>query len=53
MLTLSQNIAQLEAQVERVTREKVSVTHQLEEIQSQLTSREMDITKVQREISVY
>lgn len=46
MLTLSQNIAQLEAQVERVTREKVSVTHQLEEIQSQLTSREMDITKV-------
>ncbi|KAK2499304.1 hypothetical protein MC885_006875, partial [Smutsia gigantea] len=46
MLTLSQNIAQLEAQVERVTREKVSVTHQLEEIQSQLTSRETDITKV-------
>ncbi|XP_019602382.2 serologically defined colon cancer antigen 8 isoform X2 [Rhinolophus sinicus] len=46
MLTLSQNIAQLEAQVEKVTREKVSAINQLEEIQSQLTSQEMDVTKV-------
>ncbi|XP_016006725.2 serologically defined colon cancer antigen 8 isoform X3 [Rousettus aegyptiacus] len=46
MLTLSQNIAQLEAEVEKVTREKVSAVNQLEEIQSQLSSREMDVTKV-------
>lgn len=52
MLTLSQNIAQLEAEVEKVTREKVSAVNQLEEIQSQLSSREMDVTKVQREILV-
>lgn len=53
MLTLSQNIAQLEAEVEKVTREKISAVHQLEEIQNQLASREMDVTKVQREILVY
>lgn len=52
MLTLSQNIAQLEAEVEKATREKVSAINQLEEIQSQLTSREMDVTKVPREILV-
>ncbi|KAM5301146.1 serologically defined colon cancer antigen 8 isoform 3-T4 [Glossophaga mutica] len=46
MLTLSQNIAQLEAQVEKLTREKVSAVNQLEEIQNQLASREMDATKV-------
>ncbi|XP_006914321.1 serologically defined colon cancer antigen 8 isoform X2 [Pteropus alecto] len=46
MLTLSQNIAQLEAEVDKVTREKVSAVNQLEEIQSQLSSREMDVTKV-------
>ncbi|XP_057584135.1 serologically defined colon cancer antigen 8 isoform X5 [Hippopotamus amphibius kiboko] len=46
MLTLSQNIAQLEAQVEKVTREKISAVNQLEEIQNQLASQEMDITKV-------
>ncbi|XP_016056883.1 PREDICTED: serologically defined colon cancer antigen 8 [Miniopterus natalensis] len=46
MLALSQNIAQLEAQVEKVTREKVSAINQLEEIQNQLASREMDVTKV-------
>lgn len=38
MLTLSQNIAQLEAEVEKVTREKISAVHQLEEIQNQLVS---------------
>ncbi|XP_017387433.1 serologically defined colon cancer antigen 8 isoform X4 [Cebus imitator] len=46
MLILSQNIAQLEAQVEKVTKEKISAVNQLEEIQSQLASREMDVTKV-------
>ncbi|XP_036718947.1 serologically defined colon cancer antigen 8 isoform X5 [Balaenoptera musculus] len=46
MLTLSQSIAQLEAQVEKITREKISAVNQLEEIQNQLTSREMDVTKV-------
>ncbi|XP_012299120.2 serologically defined colon cancer antigen 8 isoform X7 [Aotus nancymaae] len=46
MLLLSQNIAQLEAQVEKVTKEKISAVNQLEEIQSQLASREMDVTKV-------
>ncbi|XP_032245263.1 serologically defined colon cancer antigen 8 isoform X2 [Phoca vitulina] len=46
MLSLSQNIAQLEAQVEKVTREKISAINQLEEVQNQLTSKEMDVTKV-------
>ncbi|XP_074241520.1 serologically defined colon cancer antigen 8 isoform X8 [Saimiri boliviensis] len=46
MLLLSQNIAQLEAQMEKVTKEKISAVNQLEEIQSQLASREMDVTKV-------
>lgn len=32
--------------MEKVTREKVSAVNQLEEIQSQLSSREMDVTKV-------
>ncbi|XP_047610866.1 serologically defined colon cancer antigen 8 isoform X2 [Phacochoerus africanus] len=46
MLTLSQNIAQLETQVEKATREKISAVNQLEEIQNQLASQEMDVTKV-------
>ncbi|KAM9212769.1 serologically defined colon cancer antigen 8 [Dugong dugon] len=46
MMILSQNIAQLEAQVEKVTREKISAINQLEEVQNQLVSREMDVTKV-------
>ncbi|XP_037678150.1 serologically defined colon cancer antigen 8 isoform X2 [Choloepus didactylus] len=46
VMTLSQNIAQLEAQVEKVTREKISAVNQLEEIQNQLASREMDVTTV-------
>ncbi|XP_052056101.1 serologically defined colon cancer antigen 8 isoform X4 [Apodemus sylvaticus] len=45
MLILSQNIAQLEAQVEKVTREKTSAVSQLEEVQNQLASQEMDVTK--------
>lgn len=46
MLTLSQNIAQLETQMEKATREKISAVNQLEEIQNQLASQEMDVTKV-------
>uniref|UniRef100_A0A7N5P704 SHH signaling and ciliosis regulator SDCCAG8 n=1 Tax=Ailuropoda melanoleuca TaxID=9646 RepID=A0A7N5P704_AILME len=45
MFSLSQNIAQLEAQVEKVTREKISAINQLEEVQNQLASKEMDVTK--------
>nr|XP_060499331.1 serologically defined colon cancer antigen 8 isoform X5 [Panthera onca] len=45
ILSLSQNIAQLEVQVEKVTREKISAINQLEEIQNQLASKEMDVTK--------
>ncbi|XP_010640888.1 serologically defined colon cancer antigen 8 isoform X2 [Fukomys damarensis] len=46
MLLLSQNIVQLESQVEKVTREKISAINQLEEVQNQLASQEMDVTKV-------
>uniref|UniRef100_A0A8C5LBB2 Serologically defined colon cancer antigen 8 n=1 Tax=Jaculus jaculus TaxID=51337 RepID=A0A8C5LBB2_JACJA len=46
MLVLSQNIAQLEAEVEKVTREKISAVSQLEEIQNQLASQEVDVSKV-------
>ncbi|CAK7310972.1 Serologically defined colon cancer antigen 8 [Vulpes lagopus] len=45
MLSLSQNIAQLEAQVEKVTREKISAINQLEGIQNHLASKEMEATK--------
>lgn len=46
ILSLSQNIAQLEVQVEKVTGEKISAVSQLEELQNQLASQEMDVTKV-------
>ncbi|KAM6165235.1 serologically defined colon cancer antigen 8 isoform 2-T2 [Erethizon dorsatum] len=46
MLILCENIAQLESQVEKVTREKISAINQLEEVQNQLASQEMDVTKV-------
>lgn len=46
ILILSQNIAKLEAQVETVTREKISAISQLEGIQNQLASQEEDVTKV-------
>lgn len=52
MLSLSQNIAQLEAQVEKITREKISAINQLEGIQNHLASKEMEATKVQSEILV-
>ncbi|XP_007947335.2 serologically defined colon cancer antigen 8 [Orycteropus afer afer] len=50
MMTLSENIAQLEAQIEKVVREKISAINQLEEIKNQFTSREMDVTQVCGEI---
>lgn len=46
ILILSQNIAKLEAQVETVTREKVSAVSQLEDVQSRLASQEADVSKV-------
>uniref|UniRef100_A0A6I8N291 Serologically defined colon cancer antigen 8 n=1 Tax=Ornithorhynchus anatinus TaxID=9258 RepID=A0A6I8N291_ORNAN len=46
MMALYQNVAQLEAQVERLTREKKAVASQLEEAQNQLVSHDRDITKV-------
>ncbi|XP_006250384.1 serologically defined colon cancer antigen 8 isoform X4 [Rattus norvegicus] len=46
MLILSQNIAKLEAEIEKITREKTSAVSQLEEVQNQLASQEMDVTKV-------
>ncbi|XP_043861312.1 LOW QUALITY PROTEIN: serologically defined colon cancer antigen 8 [Dromiciops gliroides] len=46
MLALSQNMAQLEAQVEKVTREKLSISNQLEEAQKQLACHDVDLTEV-------
>ncbi|XP_058525396.1 serologically defined colon cancer antigen 8 [Ochotona princeps] len=46
MLILSQNIAQLESQVEKATRERISTMNQLEELQDQLASQDKDATKV-------
>ncbi|NXE22310.1 SDCG8 protein, partial [Ardeotis kori] len=43
---MSENVAILEAQVERITREKSSLVNQLEESQHQLTSHEMEMNKV-------
>lgn len=45
-MSLSQNVATLEAQVDRITREKSSLANQLEEAQNQNVSREMEINKV-------
>ncbi|KFQ16847.1 Serologically defined colon cancer antigen 8, partial [Merops nubicus] len=42
----SENVAKLEAQVERITREKNSLVNQLEESQHQLASHEMEMNKV-------
>ncbi|NXA52973.1 SDCG8 protein, partial [Nothocercus julius] len=43
---MSENVAALESQVERITREKNSLANQLEETQHQFSSREMEINKV-------
>ncbi|NWH63660.1 SDCG8 protein, partial [Geococcyx californianus] len=43
---MSENVAVLEAQVKRITREKNSLSNQLEESQHQLASHEMEMNKV-------
>ncbi|KAM8809416.1 serologically defined colon cancer antigen 8 [Eudromia elegans] len=43
---MSENVATLETQVERITREKNSLANQLEETQHQFSSHEMEINKV-------
>eukprot|EP00076_Gallus_gallus_P039568 XP_025005106.1 serologically defined colon cancer antigen 8 isoform X3 [Gallus gallus] len=45
VMAMSENVAMLEAQVERVTREKNSLVNQLEESQHQLASHEMEMNK--------
>lgn len=46
MTALSKDVAVLEAQIERITREKNSLASQLEESQCQLASHEMEMNKV-------
>uniref|UniRef100_A0A8C0BQM8 Serologically defined colon cancer antigen 8 n=1 Tax=Buteo japonicus TaxID=224669 RepID=A0A8C0BQM8_9AVES len=46
VMSMSENVAMLEAQVERITREKNSLVNQLEESQHQLASHEMEMNKV-------
>lgn len=43
---MSENVAMLEAQVERTTREKNSLLNKLEESQHQLAFHEMEMNKV-------
>uniref|UniRef100_A0A8C5S0Q0 Serologically defined colon cancer antigen 8 n=1 Tax=Laticauda laticaudata TaxID=8630 RepID=A0A8C5S0Q0_LATLA len=50
VMSLSQNVAGLESQIDRITREKISLTNQLEEAQRHHASREMEINKVCGEI---
>ncbi|XP_032071106.1 serologically defined colon cancer antigen 8 isoform X2 [Thamnophis elegans] len=50
VMSLSQNVAGLESQIDRITREKISLTNQLEEAQNHHSSREMEINKVCGEI---
>ncbi|XP_048341105.1 serologically defined colon cancer antigen 8 isoform X3 [Sphaerodactylus townsendi] len=50
VMSLSQNVATLEAQVDRITREKISLANQLEEAQNQNASHELEMNKVCGEI---
>jgi len=50
---MSENVAMLEAQVERITREKNSLVNQLEESQHQLVSHDMETNKVGTFINKY
>ncbi|KAM3855467.1 LOW QUALITY PROTEIN: serologically defined colon cancer antigen 8 [Vipera latastei] len=50
VMSLSQNVAGLESQIDRITREKLSLTNQLEEAQNHRASREMEMNKVCGEI---
>lgn len=53
MTALSKDVAVLEAQVERLTREKNSLVSELEESQGQLASHEMEMNKVSAFINEY
>lgn len=46
-MSLSQNVAMLESQVDRITREKISLANQLEEAQNQNSSQDREINKVE------
>ncbi|KAJ6664694.1 hypothetical protein lerEdw1_006267 [Lerista edwardsae] len=50
VMSLSQNVAMLESQVDRITREKISLANQLEEAQNQNSSQDREINKVCGEI---
>ncbi|XP_066473574.1 serologically defined colon cancer antigen 8 isoform X3 [Tiliqua scincoides] len=50
VMSLSQNLATLETQVDRITREKISLANQLEEAQNQNASQDIEINKVCGEI---
>ncbi|XP_015280049.1 PREDICTED: serologically defined colon cancer antigen 8 [Gekko japonicus] len=50
VMSLSQNVATLEAQVDKITREKISLSNQLLEAQNQNASRDIEINKVCGEI---
>ncbi|XP_060099604.1 serologically defined colon cancer antigen 8 isoform X2 [Heteronotia binoei] len=50
VMSLSQNVATLEAQVDRITREKISLANLLVEAQNQNASHDMEINKVCGEI---
>lgn len=50
---MSENVAMLEAKVERITREKNSLANQLEESQHQLVSHETEMNKVGAFINDY
>ncbi|XP_070590136.1 serologically defined colon cancer antigen 8 isoform X2 [Erythrolamprus reginae] len=50
VMSLSQNVAGLESQIDRITREKISLTNQLEEAQNHHASREKEINEVCGEI---
>uniref|UniRef100_A0A6J0TB02 Serologically defined colon cancer antigen 8 isoform X1 n=4 Tax=Pogona vitticeps TaxID=103695 RepID=A0A6J0TB02_9SAUR len=50
VMSLSQNVASLEAQIDRITRDKISLASQLKEAQNQNASSEMEMNKVCGEI---
>ncbi|KAL8185811.1 UNVERIFIED_CONTAM: hypothetical protein K2H54_058369, partial [Gekko kuhli] len=46
VMSLSQDVATLEAQVDKITREKISLANQLVEAQNQNASRDIEINKL-------
>lgn len=47
VMSLTQNVAALETQIDRITREKISLANQLEEAQNQNVSRDIEVNKVE------